>query len=304
MLLAISSSIATADFTTGLVAYYPFNRSANDASGNSNNGEVHEATLTTDMFGNLNSAYSFNGTNSYILIGDPVPSVLQIQNEITLSAWIYASSYGSDIGLIVGSQCDRCTAGAAGATIFLDSRTNPDGLSSPSGHIHFQIGNGNWHHSNSQTRVPLNQWVHIVATRTANEDSRIYYNGVLQPVIGLPWSGTISYTGTWFAIGRQKDLGRYFKGSIDNVRIYNRALSELEIQQLYQEDVNQSQPSSGIGGSVTNTNLATVNCKNITTGQIVKITRLKGATSWDCTKAGLLTRTGDIVKGTYTGTVR
>ena len=52
----------------GLVAYYPFNGNANDASGNGNNGTVYGATLTADRFGSVASAYEFNGTNAYIVI--------------------------------------------------------------------------------------------------------------------------------------------------------------------------------------------------------------------------------------------
>ena len=53
--------------TNGLVAYYPFNGNANDASGNGNNGIVNGATLASDRFGRANQAYSFNGTNNYVL---------------------------------------------------------------------------------------------------------------------------------------------------------------------------------------------------------------------------------------------
>ena len=52
--------------TNGLVAWYPFNGNANDSSGNGNNGTVHNATLSADRFNNPNSAYSFNGSSSYI----------------------------------------------------------------------------------------------------------------------------------------------------------------------------------------------------------------------------------------------
>ena len=52
----------------GLVGYFPFCGNANDASGNGNNGNVTGATLTTDRFGNLNSAYNFSGTNQYISV--------------------------------------------------------------------------------------------------------------------------------------------------------------------------------------------------------------------------------------------
>lgn len=50
----------------GLIAYYPFNGNANDESGNQNHAKVNGATLTTDKDNNLNSAYSFDGLNSYI----------------------------------------------------------------------------------------------------------------------------------------------------------------------------------------------------------------------------------------------
>ena len=53
----------------GLVAYYPFNGNANDESGNGHNGTINSATLTSDRFGNPNSAYSFDGVNDYIDIG-------------------------------------------------------------------------------------------------------------------------------------------------------------------------------------------------------------------------------------------
>ena len=218
----------------GMVAYYPFIGNVNDESGNGNSGTNVGATLTNDSCGNSNGAYSFDGSSNYILIGDPVPTSLQIQNEITLSAWIYVTTYpaSNTLGLIVGSQCDNCNS--VGATIFLDGRTNSDGQPCPPGHIHFQIGDGSWHQSNTNSQVPLDQWVHIVATRKANEDAKIYYNGVLQPLTSVAWTGSISYTNTMFAIGKQKDyMDRYFNGKIDEVRVYNRALNETEVHTLY-----------------------------------------------------------------------
>lgn len=230
---------ANLNSTNGLVAYYPFNNNANDASGHGNNGTIYGATAVTDRDLKEKGAYQFNGSTNYILIGSPVPASLQIQNEITLSAWIYATSYpaSNTLSLIVGSQCDNC--GQSGATIFLDGRTNTDGMINPAGHIHFQIGNGTWHQSNSMSQVPLNQWVHIAATRKANEVAKIYYNGVSQPLTSTAWpEGTIRYVGTDFSIGRQKDYSnRFFNGKIDEVRVYNRALSETEVKALYQDMV-------------------------------------------------------------------
>jgi hypothetical protein len=73
--------------TNGLVAYYPFNGNANDQSGNGNNGVVHGANLTNDRTGTNNQAYSFNGRNNYISI--PFSNSIAVQNEITVSVWLY-----------------------------------------------------------------------------------------------------------------------------------------------------------------------------------------------------------------------
>src|SRR5260370_6049481 len=79
-------------FTNGLVAYYPFNGNANDASGNGNQGTVSCATLATDRFGNANSAYYFAGDGSDISVSDS--STLDITNALTLSAWIKIEAGG------------------------------------------------------------------------------------------------------------------------------------------------------------------------------------------------------------------
>jgi len=231
--LAVPTS-TQADCTSppsGLVGWWPGDGNADDIV-NGNNGTLQNCT--TFASGEVAQSFSLdNGTNyAFVLVGDPVPPSLQIQNEITLSAWIYVTQYPapSTLGLIVGSQFDSAVAGA---TIFLDGRTNPDGQPSPPGHIHFQIGDGGWHVTNVNAQVPLNQWVHIVATRRANEDAKVYYDGVLQSLTSVPWSGSISYNGAWFAIGRQKDLGRPFTGLIDEVQIYDRALTAGEVLTLY-----------------------------------------------------------------------
>ena len=172
------------------------------------------------------------------MIGSPVPTDLQIQNAITLQAWIYPTqlpvNYGPGaLGLIVGSQHDGSTSGA---TIFFDGTTDSDNVNGvPPGHIQFQIGNGTWHETDSLTQLPLNQWTLVTATRTANNAAQIYYNGVAQPTedVATAWDGTITYTGSWFAIGQQSDYNRQFIGDIDEVRIFNTALTQAQIQAIY-----------------------------------------------------------------------
>jgi hypothetical protein len=77
--------------------------------------------------------------------------------------------------------------------------------------------------------------VHIVATQKANEAAKIYYNGVQQPVNGVTWDGTVKYSGAFFAIGTQKNFSsRSFKGEIDDVCVYDRAISSAEAYSLSQ----------------------------------------------------------------------
>jgi len=242
--IAIANMICAQSITDSLKVYYPFSGNTNDESGNGFNATNYGATPAADRYDSLNNAYSFNGSTNYMMIGNPVPSELQIQNEITLSAWIYITSYpgSSNLGLIVGSQTDYTTSGAS---IFIDGRTNSDGQPCPPGHIHFQIGDGSWHVTNSSSVVPLNQWVLITATRKANEAGKIYYNNVLQPSTSVSWNGTVTYNSAWMMMGRQQDYGdRYFNGKIDEARVYNRALSETEVKILYANYL----PPSGLSG--------------------------------------------------------
>lgn len=206
-----------------------------DTSGNGNYGTLTNITGPNGIVaGNTGNAISLDGSADYVSIGNPVPASLQIQNELSLEAWIYATAYpgSSTLSVIVGCQRDTNTAGYA---IHLDGRTNPDGQTSPAGHIHFQMGNGTYYTTNANAQVPLNQWVHVAATRKANEAAKVYYNGVLQPSTSISgWNGSLTYTNAELAIGRQSDYAnRYFGGTIDEVRIYSRALSAEEIKAHY-----------------------------------------------------------------------
>src|SRR5438045_1722727 len=88
--LAVQMIRAQSFLTNGLVAYWPFDGNANDASGSGNNGTVNGSTLATDRFGNLNSAYSFDGMSSIITV--PASSQFDATNH-TLSLWVKANSW-------------------------------------------------------------------------------------------------------------------------------------------------------------------------------------------------------------------
>src|SRR5215469_6940919 len=97
ILFTLSSlkSFSQVDLSKGLMAYYPFNGNANDASGNGNNPIFNNATLTADVYGNPNSAYHFNGVDNYMEI--PNSASLNMGNTISICAWVKPTGfyYGS-----------------------------------------------------------------------------------------------------------------------------------------------------------------------------------------------------------------
>ena len=88
--LSVNAQVPSYVPTNGLVAYYPFNGNANDASGNGNNGVVNGATLTSDRNGNVENAYNFDGSN-FISVSDN--DLLDLTNDFTISSWFNPSSF-------------------------------------------------------------------------------------------------------------------------------------------------------------------------------------------------------------------
>ena len=75
--------------TNGLLAWYPFDGNALDASGNDNNGVINGPTTTTDRFDRPNHALLFSGNNQYVNVANNVWS-----DSLTISAWFYANDFG------------------------------------------------------------------------------------------------------------------------------------------------------------------------------------------------------------------
>ncbi|HPT21904.1 MAG TPA: sialidase domain-containing protein [Bacteroidales bacterium] len=202
--------------TDGLVAYYPFNGNANDESGNGNNGTVHGATLANDRAGKANSAYSFNGINNYIEVSDSPE--LDITNEITICAWRYitTNSLGRLVRKIntwgppVGGYILSGAADYINSELQLDSRTG------------VVI-------TRHESTYPLNTWGFVSMTFDGTRVT-LYYNG--EVIKKEDVAGHIVANNVNLLIGASERV-EYFGGSIDEVRIYNRALSQEEIQKIY-----------------------------------------------------------------------
>ncbi len=222
---------ASADLNDGLVAYYPFNGNANDESGNTNDGIVYGATLTKDRFGNSNSAYSFNGIDNYINVAN---SKLLNPQEITITAWVNPIDL-SDDGIIVNKE-DQYEVAIFGRAVH-DTKTNE---------VAFAF-NPKWYWYGSNYTVVLNEFIHVAIVFNSSYEAKTYINGSLKRQV--QYSSPISTTSNCLRIGARGCISgaspyEFFNGIIDDVRIYNRALSRPEIQQLYQGVTQCDSPSN------------------------------------------------------------
>ena len=105
--------------TNGLVAYYPFSGYANDESGNGNHGNVYQATLTADRFGNANRAYSFNGS-AYINVLSSSSFELA-GNSISVCVWMNPTNSRQSLPMVLLSKYD---ASGCEYLEYTDSRCN------------------------------------------------------------------------------------------------------------------------------------------------------------------------------------
>jgi hypothetical protein len=204
-----------------LVAYYPFNGNAIDKSGNENHGTVHgNVSLTTGRQNDMNGSYEFSGeVFNYISIPDN-PS-LNI-NSFTISAWINIPEDGG--GYIVNKGRDINNGSYRLCTSDIGATTLYGGV------------NGAQFFDN----IPYNQWVMLTGT-VKGSIAKSYINGQLIATETLSSVFSCNSPTEPLTIGNHYyngvlDYWAYpFKGKIDDVRIYNHALKDNEIQALYNE---------------------------------------------------------------------
>ncbi len=219
-----SSGASAVPITNGLVAAYEFNGNANDVSGNGNDGVVNGATLTTDRFGNANSAYLFDGIDDYISAADS-PTLDFSSSHLSVSAWVNpaALSRGTHERIVgrwsgVGSEREFLLGLHPSNRFEFD--LHPDGTTSLGTHVEVL----------STTTLPLDTWIHVAGTWDGTT-ARIFVDGIEES--SAPYSlGMIDGTKPLY-IGTDDGSdppGNYnFDGSIDDVYIYNRALSASEV---------------------------------------------------------------------------
>ncbi|MFN4952067.1 MAG: LamG-like jellyroll fold domain-containing protein, partial [Flavobacteriales bacterium] len=208
--------------TNGLVGWWPFTGNANDLSVNGNNGTVNGATLTTDRFGSPNCAYIFNG-NSNIVV--PYNQNQTIIGAGTWSLWVNASLFpnnGNQSHLI--SKYNSIT-NLREFVMEFDAST-----------IKHNINDGtNWHTVSNGTSTQINQWVNVIAVydKLITPSLKLYVNGALINTSNT-FNGNLINNNLPIVFSNLTGVGVVpFQGKLDDIGIWNRALSQQEITALY-----------------------------------------------------------------------
>lgn len=199
----------TVGITNGLVGYWPLNDNANDYSGNGNHGTITGATKTA---GRVGGAYNFNYASKH-MIKVPKVSFHNVSGGVTISAMVRSNNISQAQNIV--------------------SRNGPYFLRINNSRIRCAINSGSsWTFVEGTIPLVSNQWYHLVMTY---DGSRIkgYVNSVLD--VNTAKTGSRSTTDNPFYIGYTEVEGEQaaFNGIIDEVKIFNRALTEKEVKLEY-----------------------------------------------------------------------
>ncbi|GAB4027963.1 LamG domain-containing protein [Spirosoma gilvum] len=226
------------DLTEGLVAYYPFNESTVDASSNNLNGILmNGATYGPDKGDKGKSALLLDGIDDYFEIADNAnlrPEVISVSlwmkpTTVTTSSHIYNKSNYSDHQNQQYSAFIRPVPNSNGQCCELIADINQDGVCT----IEQPIKEAVLYY---EPTYQVNRWYHFVAV-FARRIAKIYLNGNLKRMETQQPDAIIDRCeGSKLRFGAQAAYDpNNFNGSIDEIRIYNRALTDAEVKALYQQ---------------------------------------------------------------------
>jgi hypothetical protein len=203
-----------------LIGWWELNGNVIDKSKNKLNGASYGATQSTDRFGKTNSCYKFNGVSDYLEI--PHNSLLDCPNSITLSCWI--NSEDVSIGQRI---LDKTTGGTSNGWL-LDLSPNPSNLNQ----IRCIVGGTKINLPYSKNEITKNNnWYHVAVTYDKSI-VKFYINGVINDSAQLTTSTPTTTHPVRIGTTTSKNAG-FFKGEIDDLGIWNRALEYSEIEDLY-----------------------------------------------------------------------
>jgi hypothetical protein len=238
---------------SGLVAAYGFNEgsgtSTSDATGKGHTGTVANAAWTPA--GKFAGALSFNGTNGWVSVADA--NDLDLTTGMTLEAWLFPTAAASATtwrNVIIKER-----PGGETYNLYVDTNAHV-----PAAYVVKSASPNTPVSANGTAQVPLSAWTHLAATYN-NSSLNLYVNGNL--VRSVATSGALMTSTGVLRIGGNSLWGEFFQGIIDEVRIYNRALTQAEIQADMNTPVggapapNTAPTITAIGNQATNEDTAT-----------------------------------------------
>ncbi|MFZ1626983.1 MAG: LamG domain-containing protein [Candidatus Moraniibacteriota bacterium] len=221
---SVSQKQGTGRLDSGLAGYWKLDEntgtSAGDASTNGNTGTLTNGPTWTT--GQIGSAVTFDGSNDHVSVADS--KSLDITNTLTIASWIKPTS--------VSPTGDKSIVRKEGADYSDNySLILGGGGDAASGNIGFIYNSVGWRVFDSGYKLPDTQWHHVAVTfNYSNTQLLFYVDGLLVSTKTI----VANLTTNTNALNIGMDVNnKYFSGSIDEVRIYNRALSVDEVSQLY-----------------------------------------------------------------------
>jgi hypothetical protein len=199
--------------TNGLVAWYPFNGNANDESGNANHGTVNGTTLTSGKNGELNKAYSFDGIN------DGITFPLNVSNY-SISFWVNFDQLTNQFSELYYYNDSYCELLQNNNSVYVrkQNSNNQNNLEINTA----SISPNNWHH----IYIYYDQSLNTLNCKINNQN--IYTSSLKADGIANNLNNNLLYLGA-----RGWNNTNFFRGNLDDIAIYNRALTQQEITALY-----------------------------------------------------------------------
>jgi len=216
--------------TNGLVGWWPFNGNANDESGNGNNGVVNGASLTVDRFDNVNKAISFDVGNFIVV---PQSNTLNNLGNATISLWLKTNYQGQAVIIKKGNFVN-----ATGEQLSIDMNSTQYWRGGAKYNSNCVPGAG-WNLIDANQSINDNVW-HMITLVISNSVLKLYKDSICLNQISIP-NTTIDNCLSEINFGRNwSGNNDYYKGILDDIAIYNRALSPQEISQLYTSAITTS----------------------------------------------------------------
>ncbi len=209
--------------SNGLVLHHTFDgkklnsSTSTDSSVGGNNGSLLGGYRPT--IGKVGQALSFNGSSDYIVVSSS--TLLNLTGDVTISLWLKPGSTQSDNAAVL----NKYSSSSGGFTLQQNNSTTNQYV--------FAWGNGSSYTCEATTTIILtaNVWQHVMVVKSGSTVTG-YVNGVIHDSCTGAFS-TVSYSSDNVTLGRRASAGdRYWSGVMDDVRIYNRALTTKELAQL------------------------------------------------------------------------